>query len=168
MWLSGQGIIFCQHVKYNTPFLSIRDIIYKFILNTWSGKMTLEERETQPKRCNRGNSKSINWKGARLEHWKVLVETYLLDKDAQLHMATEALESPSKIADDDRILLDTLLCQWVFLLKWFNLYTRILGSTRYFTITPQRMNKSKKLEEFDGLAPALCWVTWHQSRVLFW
>ena len=25
---------------------SIRDIIYKFILNTWSGKMTLEERET--------------------------------------------------------------------------------------------------------------------------
>ena len=26
----------------------------------------------------------------------------------------EALESPSKIADDDRILLDTRLCQWVF------------------------------------------------------
>ena len=26
----------------------------------------------------------------------------------------EALKSPSKIADDDRILLDTRLCQWVF------------------------------------------------------
>ena len=58
-------------------------------------------------------------------------------------MATEALESPSKIADDDRILLDTLLCQWVFLLKWFNLYTRILGSTRYFTITPEDEQKQE-------------------------
>ena len=43
----------------------------------------------------------------------------------------EALESPSKIADDDRILLDTRLCQWVFLLKCFNLFTRILGSNRF-------------------------------------
>ena len=71
----------------------------------------------------------------------------------------EALESPSKIADDDRILLDTRLCQWVFLLKYFNLYRRILGSTRYFTISPLRMNKSKKQEQFDRLAPPLCWVT---------
>ena len=55
----------------------------------------------------------------------------------------EALESPSKIADDDIFLLDTLLCQWVFLLKWFNLYTRILGSTRYFTITPEDEQKQE-------------------------
>ena len=44
----------------------------------------------------------------------------------------EALESPSKIADDDRILLDTRLCQWVFLLKCFNLYRRIFGLDSIF------------------------------------
>ena len=115
---------------------------------------------TQPKRCNRGSSKSINWKGARFEHWKVFVETYLLDKDAQLHMATEALESPSKIADDDRILLDTLLCQWVFLLKWFNLHTRIWDSTRYFTITPEdEQNKETGRIRWAGASTLLGHVT---------
>ena len=45
-------------------------------------------RDTQPKRCSGGNSKSINCKGG-FKHWKVLAESHLLDKHAQLHMATK-------------------------------------------------------------------------------